>query len=322
MPTNSEINTLNQAAMAVETVALVGASGHLGPSILESLRSSTKLEVTVLLRQSSKSTFPSSVKTVRIPDNLEPQETLIEALKGQDALVLAFAGSSTTQSKTLIDAAINAGVKHIIPADFGSCDSSDPRSLELVPLFKEKKKVRDYLISHEGQGKGKMSWTSIVTGHFFDYGLMTGLLGIDVKGKKARVFDGGKKEWSATTLHTIGESVRSTLELGDNIGTKNKLVYVQGVRTSQDALIGILEKLTGEKFNVEYIDSEEFIKEHKPKLYKSDGTLNQEVLEDLVGVEGIVNADWEHAETLVNDLLGFPTEKVEDVVRKALQAQS
>ena len=309
--------------MAIKTVALVGASGTLGPSILEALQTSSTLETTVLLRNSSKSTFPPAVKTVRIPDNLEPQEALVDILRGQDALVLAFSGSATAQSMTLIDAAIKAGVKRVIPADYGSCDSSNERTLQLVPLYKEKKKVRDYLISLEGQGEGKLSWTSLVTGHFFDYGLMSGLLAIDVKGRKAKVFDSGETMFSATTLRGIGEAVKRILELEEQeTATKNKLVYTQGVTTNQTELIAVLEQITGTRFVVTYLDSNDYIEEHKAKLYGPDGKLNGHVVEELVSVEGIVNADWQDKETLVSDLLGLPTEEVEGVVRKVLQSQS
>ena len=305
--------------MTITTVALVGASGALGPYILEALQSSTTLQVTVLVRESSKATFPTSVRTRSIPDHIDTHEPLVSALQDQDALVLAYSGSLTTQSKLFIDAAIKAGVRRIIPADYGSCDSSDARSLELVPLYKEKEKAREYLIAHEGQGSGHLSWTSLVNGHFFDQGLQGQLLGFDLSNKKVKIFDDGQKIWSATTRDSVGMAVRRILEVDeDESQLRNKLVYVQGMRTNQIQLARILEEVTGSPFSKEHVSSDKFIEEHKRKLYKPDGTLDMDIVEELVCVEGIVNADWQDRPTLVNELLGIEVENVETVVRRIL----
>ena len=306
--------------MTITTVALVGSSGVLGPHILEALQSSTTLQPTVLVRESSKHTFPASVRKRSIPDHIDTHEPLVGALKDQDALVLAYSGSLTTESILFIDAAVESGVKWIIPADYGSCDSSDARSLELVPLYKEKQKVREYLIAHEGQGSGHLSWTSLITGHFFDLGLQSQLLGFDMSNKKVKLFDGGHKMWSSTTRDSIGMAVRRILELcEDEPQLRNKLVYVQGMRTSQIELARILEEVTDDSLSKEHVSSDRFIEEHKRKLYSSDGRLDKDVMEELVCVEGIVNADWQDRPTLVNELLGVETENVKTVVRRIME---
>ena len=305
--------------MVIRTVALVGASGNLGPFILEALQTSSILQMTVLVRESSKSKFPDSVKVQRIPDDLSPPEALVDVLTGQDALVLAFSGGSTAESKLFIDAAITAGVKRIVPADYGSCDSSNRRSLDIIPLYKEKEKVRNYLIERQGQGAGRLSWTSLITGHFFDYGLMSPLLGLDVQAGTAKVFDGGDVMWSSTTRTKIGMAVRKILELDEGEQrTKNRLVYIQQVRISQNGLVAILGKVTGKAFSVEHVNSDLYITEHREKLYDACDKMDREVIEELVCVEGIVNGDWQGRPGLVNDLLGLSLEDAEAVVRRCV----
>ncbi|KIW49973.1 hypothetical protein PV05_11600 [Exophiala xenobiotica] len=235
------------------------------------------------------STYQQAVKVEQVDDSL-PKDQLVEALRGQHALVIAFSGSQTQNSIKLADAAFEAGVKHIVPADYGSCDSSDPRSLELVPLYKSKKEVRDYLIglSQRSRPDGShLTWTSLITGHFFDYGLKSGLLAVDIKEHKARVFDGGNIRFSASTLADIGLATAKVLGRVGDARLSNKLVNAHSVATTQNELIGKVEGAVGPKFEVEQVSSNEYIKEQKG-LLAGDGSQDSAAIEELVSVEGIV----------------------------------
>ncbi|KAK5451522.1 hypothetical protein LTS15_008287 [Exophiala xenobiotica] len=298
----------------IRTVALIGANGKIGPAILQALLQTKSFEVTVISRKSSKSTYQqASVKVEQVDDSL-PHSQLVETLRGQDALVIAFAGSQiTANSIKLADAAFEAGVRHIIPADYGSCDSSDPKSLEVIPLYKGKKeRPRPDLGSH-------LTWTSLITGHFFDYGLKSGLLAVDVEEHKARVFDGGHIRFSATTLADIGLATARILGRVGDARLSNMLVYVQSLATTQNELIGKVEDVVGAKFEVEQLSSDEYIKEQKGLLTGDDQKDGDAILE-LVSVEGTVNADWEgKGGLLVNDVLGIPKRGLDQLVMEALR---
>lgn len=141
------------------------AGGNLGPSILEGLDKDSHFTVSVLSRAGSSSTFPSHIKVHRIDDSY-PEDQLLTALKGQDAVVLLLPTTEVNNHKSIIDASIKAGVKRIIPSEFGS-DTSNPAIIDEVPLiFKGKQEVQRYLQSKEETG---LSWTAIVTGGFFDW---------------------------------------------------------------------------------------------------------------------------------------------------------
>jgi nucleoside-diphosphate-sugar epimerase len=308
----------------IRTVALIGANGKVGPAILQALLDTKSFEVTVISRKSSKSTHqPASVKFEQVDDSL-PHAQLVDTLRGQDALVIAFAGSQITENSIkLADAAFEAGVKHIIPADYGSCDSSDPKSLEVIPLYKGKKEVREHLIGLSQRPRpdigSHLTWTSLITGHFFDYGLKSGLLAVDVEEHKARVFDGGDIRFSATTLADIGLATARILERVGDARLSNKLVYVQSLATTQNELIEKVEDAMGSKFEVEQVSSDEYIKEQKGLLTGDDRKDGDAILE-LVSVEGTVNADWEgKGDLLVNDVLGIPKRGLDQLVMEALQ---
>ncbi|OCL13555.1 NAD(P)-binding protein [Glonium stellatum] len=255
--------------MALTNVALIGANGHLGPSVLHILLSAPHLNITVLTRASSASTYPSSVHTITIPDSL-PVQALGDALCGQDALVVTMAGNRVAEQIKLADAAYTAGVKRIILADFGSCDSADEYTQALLPLMAGKAK-------REGS---TLSWTSIVTGHFFDYGLKGGLLRFDLPKRRAQLLDGGEMRWSACTLERIGVAVLRVLEREKE--TRNRLLYVQ--------------KLLCDRV----------IEEKREGLEKGDGDAIEEVVS--------------RKEGFANVLLGLDEENLEDVVRRVIES--
>ncbi|KAF2491432.1 NAD(P)-binding protein [Lophium mytilinum] len=304
--------------MAFTKTALIGANGTLGPHIVSALQASPSLNLTIITRASSKSTY-GSTPTISVPDDL-PTSALTDALKGFDALVITMAGSYVAECLRLADAAFAAGVKRIIPPDFGSCDSADPETLEILPLMAGKAKVRAHLEELCGRDRegGKMTWTSLITGHFFDYGLRGGLLCFDVRKKKVQVLDGGDVKFSATNLDTIGTAVVKVLTKEEQGGLENKLLYVHSFHVTQNELLEVLEMATGSvgKWELEQCSSKELLAVSRPKMLKGDGHATEEV----VAVHGIVASDWEGKEGFANELLSLEKEDLVECVTKVVES--
>jgi saccharopine dehydrogenase-like NADP-dependent oxidoreductase len=146
---------------SIKTVAIIGAGGNIGSAILPRLLQ-TNLDVTVISRPDSKSTFPSSVKLIRVPYDVE---NLTAAFKGQDAVVCCLTISALGAGKTFVDAALAAGVKWFLPSEYGH-DPTDQRIVDLLPVLKIKTSIVKYLREKEGEG---LSWTGVITGLFFDW---------------------------------------------------------------------------------------------------------------------------------------------------------
>ena len=208
---------------------------------------------------------------------------------------------------------MQAGVRRFIPADFGSCDSSSPRALDLVPLYGAKKQVREYLQQLAANGHG-LSWTSLVCGHFFDWGLKSGFLQFDVSARKARIFDGGEVRWSATTLETVGLATVRVLQQEED--TKNRMLYIQSFCVTQNEVLKSLERVVGHGWQLEQADSELYLKEMKRKL--DIDPQNAKTIEELVSVEGIVDSNWEGKEDFANSLLDLQDEQVDHVIKKVI----
>lgn len=138
------------------------ASGNTGKIIIDGLLSSTKFNITVLSRKESKATYPQGI-TVRTTDFSETD--LVSALQGQDVVISALGVEGFGQQQTIVDAAARAGVKRFLPSEF-SASSEDPAVLGLLPIFKQKKTLLDYLKSKEKDG---LTWTGLATGLLFDW---------------------------------------------------------------------------------------------------------------------------------------------------------
>ncbi|MCJ1425435.1 hypothetical protein MMC29_003334, partial [Sticta canariensis] len=147
----------------INNVIIAGAGGNLGPSIVEALDKDPQFTLSVLSRKGSSATFPSHIKVHRVDDSY-PEDQLLDALKGQDAIVLLLPPTEVPVLKSIIDASIKAGVSRVIPGEFGS-DSSIPAVTEQIPFLKGKLDIKQYLQSKEDTG---LSWSAIVNGGFFD----------------------------------------------------------------------------------------------------------------------------------------------------------
>jgi nucleoside-diphosphate-sugar epimerase len=290
-------------------VTLLGADGKLGPTVLEALLAGG-FQVTVLKRSSSttKSSYPASVQEVRVADAFEVEE-LTTVLTGQDAVVVTIPGSKTDIQKRLAEAAVKAGVQHFIPADFGSCDSQSARACELVPLYTEKTKMRNYLEVLATANHG-FSWTSLVCGHFFDWDIH--FLHLNAKERKADVLDDGEVPWSATTLGQIGRAVVGILQNTSNEKIRNKMLYIQSFRVTQNQVIKAFEKATGQTWKIQRLDSAKYTAEKKKEMEEGDA----EATEDVVWVLGTLEADWQEKETFANELLGLQQEDLDEVVKR------
>ena len=303
--------------MTIQKVAIIGANGHLGPYVLSALLSANTFSVTVISRKNSKSTYPPSVPVEHISDDPSIDE-VVAILTGQDGLVVTFAGTNAALQILLADAAVKAGVKRFIPADFGSCDSKSKRALELMPLYKAKQKARQHLEGIVSRGGNDFSWSSLVCGHFFDYDWWKDMLQLDIKERKARLFDGGDIRFSITALPTVGLATVRMLQ--KDVETKNRMLYIHSFCVTQNEVLDALKRHLGEgkEWEVEQVSSKAFIKEQQDKIDKNPNGNNADATENLVSVVGIIDSNWEGKDDLANDLLGVGGEDLDGVVKKAL----
>lgn len=320
--------------MDIKNVTLVGASGHLGGAVLAALVDAGCFRVTVLKREGSVSASASSpssssspaVRTVTVPDAWAEAD-LTAALRGEDAVVACFSvkGDPPRAHLVLASAAAAAGVARYIPADFGSVDARDERARELVPLFSRKELVRARLeelaaaATSAGSGGSSSSssftWTSLVCGHFFDWGLREGFLHVDLARRRMDVLDRGEQRSSLSTLAQVGRAVVAVLLHRPAAETANRVLFVQSFCVSQNRLLAALEEASGRPWETEVTTSADFVAEYVARRDAGDAAAN----EDLVFALGVIDGDWEKKEDFAMELLGLQEEDLDSVVKRVVQ---
>ena len=242
----------------------------------------------------------------------------------------------------LADACVAAGVRRYVLADWGSLESDDTAVASLggrlAELFRNKTRVKAYCAELAGASGGAFSWTSVVTGHFFDEGLRHGrLLGVEWDSEawgvvdqgggrkqpkgcvgRMRLFDGGKKQFSASTTAQIGRALVQLLMKEDE--SRDRVLYVQSFAVSQmdiaNAVNEALHKLDSKEapwLEKVTVPAEEYLEERKRDMDAGE----YQAVEDVVGVLGM-RARWMQKEGWAMDILGLEEENLSNVVEEVV----
>jgi uncharacterized protein YbjT (DUF2867 family) len=250
--------------MSLPRVALAGATGNIGLPIL-SLLLSAGYTVTALTRiGGNASKLPSNAALTIAPVNFTSTSSLIPVLQGIQVVICCFATSALGTQNPLIDACVAAGVSRYIPADFG-IDTQNTLAMQL-PLGITKAKTQRYLREQVLRNPG-FSWTAIAVGWFLDWALNEGLT-LDLVGHTATLCNGGDVPFSATTIADIARAVLGVVEHQDE--TKNRLIFVQSARVTQNQLIRYVKEKDGKEWDNMVKSSEEVKRELYQELEKGD----------------------------------------------------
>ncbi|XDG04792.1 hypothetical protein ABKA04_004407 [Annulohypoxylon sp. FPYF3050] len=234
----------------IKNVAVVGATGKIGRPIVDRLLTSKLFNVTVLTRDDSrKRDLPADVTVKQVDYN--SIDSLQSALEGQDALVSAMAFEAIHEQKNLVDAAFNAGVKRIIPSEYGN-DLMNPK-LAAFPIYQPKIAIRQQCEKRVTENPS-FSWTTIHNASFLGPDWTLDFI-VDVKNRSADIKDGGDVLFCATTYDDIAQAVIGILTHLEE--TANRPVRISSVNTTQNELIAIAKELGAtDGWNLTYSETE------------------------------------------------------------------
>ncbi|KAH7130565.1 isoflavone reductase family protein [Dendryphion nanum] len=291
-----------------KTVLLIGAGGNLGVPVLNEFLNSP-YKVSILARKESTSKFPEGVPVFKA--DYTDIEAVQAAMEGQDVVISMVGGIAAGDQQVFIDAALAAGVKRFFPSEFGPY-SRGTAFAELNPwVLPHKTAMVDYLRSKESQ----MSWSSLVTGAFFDWAMKTDFFGFDIATKTVDLIDDGTSIFTSTTLPTIAKAVRLMLDNAEM--TKNQYVFVSSFNVSIRDILESVEKITGEKWTVTHLKSEDVIEQGRKMLAGGDFTGIKLLTRG--GAFGKRALGDERGHGLWNDKLKLPKDDMEQVLREILQ---
>ncbi|GKZ23763.1 hypothetical protein AbraIFM66951_000582 [Aspergillus brasiliensis] len=217
----------------IETVAIAGASGALGPHVLEALVNAG-FRVSILTRSRKPGAYASNINVFEVDFN--SVKSLTAALEGVDAIVSTVGIAAIENQTVLIDAAIAAGVKRFIPSDYGNV-TTNPK-LENFPIYNPMFKVRNYL--QEKAAAGELSWTVLACGAFLDLVLNTPAL-LDFQNHAVTLLDEGDNRISSTSFAALGRAIVAILQNFD--ATENKVIRVSEAILTQNKLLGFAKEL-------------------------------------------------------------------------------
>ncbi|KAK5051049.1 hypothetical protein LTR84_003608 [Exophiala bonariae] len=249
-------------------IAIIGASGQLGKPIVHALLGLGVHTITAIQRLEATSTFPTGVLVKQ--GNLDDEVFLAAVLAGQDALVLVPPITQLIQlQEPAIRAAGKVGVPYIFPSEFGP----DPFAGQLLKeneLLLAKKRIRDLI-----EKLGVSHWISITVGPWLDYGLLSGLWGINTKARKATIWKGADSKANTATIAHTAEAAAAALSLpeADLAKYKNNAVYTPSFYLTQREILDAVQRAEGTTDNdwdIQIHDVRDVARNYEEKIKQGD----------------------------------------------------
>ncbi|KAM0321641.1 hypothetical protein ACHAQA_009997 [Verticillium albo-atrum] len=294
--------------MSYKNITVVGATGNLGSLVLPHLLESD-LEITVVKRAGSSSEPATGAK---IAESDFSNESLTKVFEGQDVVISLLPINALEQQNQLIEAAITAGVKRFIPSEYGN-DSTNPAVIQAVPFFEGKSKAIELLKTKEDS----ISWTALITGPFFDWGMPLGFQGLDPDTQTATIIDGGNVRFTTSTTAQIARAIISVLEHKDE--TRNKAVFVESHTITQNELLPVVAKVTGAKWTIVEQSSDELRAFSEKSFAEGNVMVGGGALMKALILGKDVSTDHHEVDGGIwNDRLGLPKASLEEEVREIL----
>ncbi|KAG9550289.1 NAD(P)-binding protein, partial [Aureobasidium melanogenum] len=162
--------------MSLKNIALFGANGQIGNSILKALTNHKSQNFNILAITAPDSPQPSEASndnvTIKEMDLLHTsRKEMAQELQGIDAVVSALNGPVLDAQIDIQDGAADAGVKRFIPSEYGMHHiyrkPNDPQGY-IHPLWDAKNRLNERAILHPAIKDGRMSYTMIGCGDFYN----------------------------------------------------------------------------------------------------------------------------------------------------------
>ncbi|KAL5350663.1 hypothetical protein ACLOAV_004232 [Pseudogymnoascus australis] len=296
----------------IRNVVIVGASGNLGASIFKALVASNRFTVSVLTRPESTHIYAADIKIFQSDYS---ELSLLEAFKGQDAVVSALGAAGLADEIKIIDACVKAGVLRFIPSEYGS-NSNNAKATALIPFFALKTQINAHLKAQEANG---LTWTGIAAGPMFDWGINMGLVGFNIHTKEALILDGGDRRFSTSNLSQLGNAVVAVLS--KPTVTANQYLYIDSFTASQNEILAALELATGEKWTVTKSTTEAAVAEGQAPFAKGDVSGLLLLLKANFLGEGY-GSDFTKDAKLSNEILGLPSQDLASTVKALAKGEA
>lgn len=193
-------------------------------------------------------------------------DSLKEALEGVDGVVSALSFDAIAMQKNLVLAAASAGVRRMIPSEYGN-DTMNPK-LAAFPIYQPKIAIRELCQRQAADSGGKFSWTVVMNASFLAPGWTLDFL-VDMTKRKCEIKDGGDILFCAATFDDISRAVVGIFTHPEE--TANRPVKISSIDTTQNELLRIAQELRPEdKWVITHSNTEDLEKEAWERWAKGD----------------------------------------------------
>jgi hypothetical protein len=242
-----------------------------------------KITITTRTPSTPPSWLPRTPQYQLISVDYNSHDSLVSVMRGQDIAIALIGPSLLNRQDAMVDAAIEAGVKIFVPADFGIDVSRNNPGLDEVlklPVEMWKQKAENSKYLEKRVEDGKIKYITLNNGGFFEWGtsliiltnrlgadlvpypgLDNGFLGFNYKDRKATIYNGGSIPIHTITSSTIGRALSAILF--NPSPYLNRTLYLSTLTYTQNAVLALIEALTGDKWTLEHTTTEQGIEKGK-----------------------------------------------------------
>ena len=295
----------------------------MGKHLAEHLLKTGKHVVTAIARASSTSKLPEGVQVARVDYSGDDDAALVEALRGQQVLIITMAVAAPRDAiiSKLVRAAAKAGVPYILPNWFGHDGAN-------------KTLCNDSLLSHnhdsicaEIESLGISSYLLLVCNFWYEFSLGGGpdRYGFDFKNRSIVLFDDGNVAINTSTWPLCGQAIANLLSLKelpddetDRSPTLSKFrngsIYISSFRLSQRDMFESVKRVTGTTdadWTITHESAEQRWKDSQAALQQGNTKAFTKMLYSRMFFPN-GDGDYQSSRGLHNDLLGLTVEDLDE----------
>ena len=220
-------------------------AGRIGGPVVDELVKAG-YDVTILTRDPAG--LAEKFSTARkIQVDYESDASLQQALNGHDALVSTVAMSAIANQKRMIDAAIAAGVKYFIPAEY-TVNSRDAKA-QAQPMMASVVDIQRYLTTKDDQ----IAWFVVNCGALLEFVLDHPVL-LDFDNQVATLWDGGDGAISLSDIPLLARAIATALRQPERV--LDHRLRVHGGTITQKRALELAKQYSPKPWTVRHADSQ------------------------------------------------------------------
>ena len=294
----------------------IQATGNIGGHFTRALLQTGKHTVTALTREGSDKAVPEGAKVVKV--NYDDDDSLVEALRGQQFLIIALGVSIPADLHSrIVAAAAKAGVQYVMPNSFGGPIIEDPTAGAWLQTHIARKKEID---------NTPLSRVTLVCSFFYEWSVALGdsWFGFEIKDRKVTFFDDGRRAIKTSTWDQCGRAVAALLSLPESGATpsvsdfKRNDVSISSFCVSQRDILDSLHRVLGttdSDWTISYESSAQRIADGAEELKRGVQSGFAKMLYGEYFLPGSKKSEYVDTET---KLLGLPQESLDEATKRAV----